>query len=53
MRPPIAWQDLTDDELEDVLQEAEAERRRRWKLRRTPSFVDELRTQLRKAGGSV
>jgi hypothetical protein len=53
MRPQISWQELSDDELEDVLQEAEAERRRRWKLRRTPSFVDALRTQLRKEGGSV
>jgi hypothetical protein len=53
MRPQISWQDLSDDEIEDLLQEAEAERMRRWKARRTPTFVDDLRTQLRKEGGGA
>jgi len=52
MRPQIAWQELSDDELEDVLQAAEAERMRRWHARRRPSFVDDLRTRLMKEGGS-
>ena len=47
----VNWQDLSDDVLDELLDVIEAVRMRRWKARRTPSFVDELRTQLKKEGG--
>jgi len=34
MHPALTVTDLTDDELEDLLAQLEAERRRRWALRR-------------------
>ena len=45
--PEIDWQSLTDDELDQLIQLAQAEQRRRWEAQRPPSLVDDLRAAIR------
>lgn len=45
--PAINWQTLTDDELDQLIRLAEAEHRRRWAARRTPSLIDDLKAAIR------
>jgi hypothetical protein len=44
--PVIDWPNLTDDELEALIRQAEAEQHRRREARRPRSFVDDIRAEL-------
>jgi hypothetical protein len=49
----LALQDLTDDELDELLAQLATERDRRWKLRRRLGLVEELRQSLDTKGGEA
>jgi hypothetical protein len=42
--------ELSDDELEALEEAINTEKKRRWRLRRTPTFVEDLREGLRQEG---
>jgi len=49
----LALQELVVDELDELLAQLATERERRWKLRRKPGLVEELRRVLHEKGGEV
>jgi hypothetical protein len=52
-RQGIALQELTDDELDALLAQIATERESRWKLRRRPRLVEDLRQSLDTKGGEA
>jgi hypothetical protein len=49
----LALQDLTDDELDELLTLIATERERRWKLRRRPGLVEEWRRPVKVPGSDA